>query len=302
MKITRVLCLAGSIACVVNDLTGQERRMQRVDVGAVELEYEIQGVGDPVVLVHAGVFGDWFEPLMTQPALAGRFRLVRYHRIGYAGSSRATTHPSIRDQALQLQTLLRQLGVTRAHLVGPSSGGNVAIELAMLAPEMVASLVLLEPAIPVAPRSDARLLSTSSRGNLAMDRFRAGDKAGAVDAFMQLVAGPDYRASLDSVLPNAFAHAVRDADTFFMQELPAIQQWTFAPDFRKRLMQPVLAVIGEGSRDVAPIWPQRQQLLLDSLPNVEGFELRGATHLLHVQQPRLMAEALAQFLQRHRIR
>jgi pimeloyl-ACP methyl ester carboxylesterase len=40
-------------------------------------------------------------------------------------------------------------------------------------------------------------------------------------------------------------------------------------------------------------------LLLSWLPNVEGFILPGTTHLLHVQNPRGMAEALASFFARH---
>jgi pimeloyl-ACP methyl ester carboxylesterase len=54
----------------------------------VELEHEVRGTGEPVVLVHAGVFADWFEPLMAEPALRARHRLVHYHRVGYAGSDR----------------------------------------------------------------------------------------------------------------------------------------------------------------------------------------------------------------------
>ena len=68
---------------------------------------------------------------------------------------------------------------------------------------------------------------------------------------------------------------------------------------RGRITQPVLAVIGEKSLEVSPIWNERQQLLLDWLPNVEGFVLPGTTHLLHVQNPRAMAEALASFFARH---
>jgi 3-oxoadipate enol-lactonase len=50
---------------------------------------------------------------------------------------------------------------------------------------------------------------------------------------------------------------------------------------------------------VSPIWTARQQLLLSSLPNAEGYVLPGTTHLLHVQNPRGMAEALAAFFARH---
>ena len=52
----------------------------------VELEHETLGAGEPVVLVHAGICAAWFEPLMREPALVDRYRLVSYHRVGYAGS------------------------------------------------------------------------------------------------------------------------------------------------------------------------------------------------------------------------
>jgi pimeloyl-ACP methyl ester carboxylesterase len=42
-------------------------------------------------------------------------------------------------------------------------------------------------------------------------------------------------------------------------------------------------------------------LVLGSLPNVEPFELPEATHVLHVENPRGMAEALADFFARHPI-
>ena len=90
-----------------------------------------------------------------------------------------------------------------------------------------------------------------------------------------------------------------DADTFFGQELPAIQQWRLGREDARRITQPVLAVIGEKSQEVSPIWSERQQLVLDWLPNAEGFVLPGTTHLLHVQNPRAMAEALASFFARH---
>ena len=48
---------------------GRPHRLRRARVDGVELEYEVLGAGDPVVLIHAGVCADWFAPLLTQPAL-----------------------------------------------------------------------------------------------------------------------------------------------------------------------------------------------------------------------------------------
>jgi pimeloyl-ACP methyl ester carboxylesterase len=133
----------------------------------------------------------------------------------------------------------------------------------------------------------------------AVEHYRAGDKEGAVDTFFRGVFGPKYSEPLEHGLPGAFDQAVSDADAFFTQELPALwQRWSFTEEDARRVTQPVLVVGGENS---AATFPERRDLLLSWLPNVEPFELPGATHLLHVQNPRGMAEALASFFARHRL-
>ncbi len=299
---TVVSMLTGLLIITIPDLSASEggtRRMSRASLDGIELEYEIRGAGEPVVLVHAGVFAGWYKPLLDEPALAGRHRMLSYHRVGYAGSSQIAGPVSIAQQAAHLATLMRHLGIQRAHLVGHSSGGNIVLQLALDAPEMVASLAVLEPAVPVEAGESERLLSTRAFMAPVFERYRAGDKAGAVDGFMRGVTGPDYRMTLDTVLPNAFGEAVASADTFFGQELPAVRQWSFRREDARRITQPVLAVIGERSKTQSPIWDARQELLLTWLPNAEGFVLPGATHLLYVENPRGMAESLAAFFARH---
>jgi pimeloyl-ACP methyl ester carboxylesterase len=131
-----------------------------------------------------------------------------------------------------------------------------------------------------------------------MQRYGAGDRAGAVDTFLQGVCGPNYRATLDHALPGAFDQHVADAGTFFEQEMPALQQWTFTPEDASRITQPVLAVLGSKSEEYDPIWRERQDLLLSWLPNAEPFSL-DATHLLEVENPHDLAKGLAAFFARH---
>jgi pimeloyl-ACP methyl ester carboxylesterase len=275
--------------------------MSRAILDGVSLDYEFWGhaTGEPVVLVHAGIFADWFKPLRDEPALTGKYRVLSYHRVGYAGSSRLPGPLSLAQQAGHLRALMQKLGIPRAHLVGHSSGGNIALQLALESPEMVQSLVLMEPALPVPGLGQDRLLSTRAAMAPIFEAYRAGDKARAVDGFMRSVSGPDYRAVVDRVLPGAFAQAVIDADTFFGQELPAVQQWTLSREDAARITQPVLSVMGAKSKDVSPIWTERHELILAWLPKAESFVLPDATHLLHVQHPRVVAEALAAFLARH---
>jgi pimeloyl-ACP methyl ester carboxylesterase len=291
-----VVVITAPYAASTNERT---QPMGRARLNGIELEYEVRGVGEPVVLVHAGVFARWYKPLLDEPALAGRYRVLTYHRIGYAGSSRSTGPVSIAQQAAHLGSLMRHLGIQRAHLVGHSSGGNIVLQLALDAPELVGSLAVLEPALPVEASGSERLLSTRAFMAPVIERYRAGDKAGAVDGFMRGVTGPNYRVALDRVLPGAFGEAVASADTFFGQELPAVQQWSFRREDAGRITQPVLAVIGEKSKEQSPIWTARQETLLTWLPNAEGFVLPGATHLLYLENPRGMAERLAAFFARH---
>lgn len=269
--------------------------MQRATVDDLTLEYVEHGAGEPVVLIHAGLCADWFMPLLDEPALAG-FRLIAYHRAGYAGSSRPWGPISIVDHARHCRGLLQRLAVESAHLVGHSSSADIALQLALDAPGAVRSLTLLEPALLTVP---SRAAWGRAVAQPALERYRAGDRAAAADAWMRGVAGDDYRAALDSALPGAFEQIVADAPTFFEQELPAVQHWAFAEQDAQRITQPALAVLGGRSHEVSPVWEERQALLLAWLPNVEPLVLAGATHLLHLQNPRGMAEALADFVSRH---
>jgi pimeloyl-ACP methyl ester carboxylesterase len=257
--------------------------MDRVVVDGVGLEVEDLGAGDPVVLIHAGVCADWFRALR----LPGPYRVIRYHRAGYAGSDRVDGPLSIAGQAGHCRSLLRHLGIDRAHVVGHSSSATIALQLALDHPDAVQSLALLETALLAVP--------SGPFAGEAMRAFLAGDRAAAVDTWMRGVCGDGYRAVMDRVLPGALDRAVRDADTFFGQELPAVREWSFDASAAARITQPTLLVLGARSDKVSPAFGQRHELLRAWLPHAEPFVLPDATHLLHVEQPAALAERLVRF-------
>jgi len=278
----------------------KRRRLDWATLQGIDLEYDVRGVGEPVVLVPAGCCADWFEPLLEESALTDRYRVVNYHRIGYAGSSRLAGRLSIEEQAGHCRSLMHHLGIERAHLVGHSSGAMIALQLALDDPDMVQTLALLESARP-AKLSETETEFVRAVAQPTLQRYGAGDKAGAIDTWMQAVCGPDYRAVLEQAIPGAFEQAVADADTFLGQGLPAVRECSFSREDASSIAQPVLAVLGAKTGEVAATFGERRELLLDWLPKVEAFDLPDATHLLHVQNPRGMAEALAAFFARHPI-
>lgn len=263
-------------------------QMNRAAFDGVELEYEILGAGEPVVVVHHGAGIDWFNPLLAEPALAGRYCLLRYYRAGYAGSSRLTAPLTFAQEAANFRSLMRYLHFDRAHVVGHSASGCIALQFALDVSECVHSLALLEPALMAVP--------SPPEVPRAIELYRAGDRATAIDTFLRGTCGLHYRAVLEKTVPGAVDQALANAETFFSQELPALRQWSFGPDDARRVAQPVLAVVGENSDSR---FHQRQKLLLEWLPNVEPFVLPGAGHLLHLQNASGMAEGLAAFFARH---
>jgi pimeloyl-ACP methyl ester carboxylesterase len=269
--------------------------MERAASNGIELVYEVSGPGEPVVFIHGSFIADAFRPLLSEPVLAGRYRLILYHRRGYLGSSRTPGPDSVVRQAADCRGLLRHLGVERVHVVGHSYGGAVALQLALDAPESVHSLALLEPALAVGASAQ------SYRDALAQGEKRYWQLGAAVvvDEFLQARFGPGYRLSLDRVLPRAFAEAVIDAGTAFEQEMPGLREWSFGEAQARRITQPVLAVLGGDSEALWPRFGETNRMLLEWLPNAEGFVLPRAAHGLQMQNPHGMAEALADFFARH---
>lgn len=269
--------------------------MNRAQIDGRALEYEVRGTGEPVVLVHGAHIADAFAPLLAEPVLTERYRLILYHRRGFAGSTHPNGPLSIAQQATDCHALMQHVGVRCAHVVGHSYGGAIALQLALDAPEAVHSLALLEPALLTVPSAPQFLEALGP----VLQMYEAGNKTGAVDSFLRAVVGSEYRSVLDRVLPGAFAQAVADADTFFRIELPALEQWSFTQANAGRITQPVLAVLGADSHTVWPGWVEVHQLVQAWLPQAEAFVLEGATHGLQIIDPKGMAAGLAGFFARH---
>jgi pimeloyl-ACP methyl ester carboxylesterase len=117
--------------------------VESADVNGIELEYEVVGSGEPVLLISP-VLADGFLPLLSEPALADRYQLIPYHKRGWVGSTHTPPPVSIADHAADAAALLNHLGVPRAHVAGHSSGAAVAAQLALDQPETVDTLILLE--------------------------------------------------------------------------------------------------------------------------------------------------------------
>jgi pimeloyl-ACP methyl ester carboxylesterase len=267
--------------------------MEKVKVDGLELEYEVQGSGDPVLLISTGPIADSPLPLFGEKALAG-YRLIRY-RQRHVDRSNGAGPVSFAKHAADAAGLLRRLGVRRAHVAGHSTGGLIALQLAVDHPDLVQTLALLEPPLVGAPSAGAFFQKVGP----ALAAYGSGDRDGAMARFLSVVSSLDWETCqtvIDQHVPGGVARAMAHADDLFASYLPALQGWQFGADQAAALSQPVLSVVGTDSER---LFLDGHELLQTWFPHVEECRIEGVAHLLHMQRPAPVARGLAEFFARH---
>lgn len=101
--------------------------------------------GVPILFVH-GFGGDLENWMFNQAELAAERRTIALDLPGHGGSSKEPGEGGVPALADAVLTVLDALGVERAHLVGHSLGGAVALHLALERPQRTASATLVAPA------------------------------------------------------------------------------------------------------------------------------------------------------------
>jgi pimeloyl-ACP methyl ester carboxylesterase len=148
LRVRRNLHLGVGFLAATAGATGPGRfRFHRARTKAGEFSLLEAGTGDPILMLH-GLGGTKASFLPSVAALGGSFRVIAVDMLGFGDSSKplgASYGPSF--QAGAITKLLDALELPRAHFVGHSLGGRVAMELGFKHPDRTAGLVLLTPAM-----------------------------------------------------------------------------------------------------------------------------------------------------------
>ena len=229
-----------------------------VAVADAVLETYDWGAGEPIALIQTALTADELLPMATDPALDG-YRKILYHRRGYAGSSPQARSGSIVQEAADCAGLLAELGIARAHIVGLSFSGAIALQLAHDRPDVVHTVTLIEPP-PVQTPSAEEFRSANDR--LLETRHTRGPQA-ALDEFLTTLVGPGWRDEIESQLPGSVRQMQADALTFFDVDLGSLMDWQFMADEAAELSCPALYV---GGTDSGPWFHEVRSLMLEWLP------------------------------------
>jgi pimeloyl-ACP methyl ester carboxylesterase len=112
-----------------------------VHVNGIDLFYEVEGAGEPLLLLHGGggTHENW--------TYAGRDQFLREYKLiapDARGHGRSTNPQRIithRQCALDMLSLLDHLGIQRCRAIGISMGGNILLHMATMQPERIVAMV-----------------------------------------------------------------------------------------------------------------------------------------------------------------
>lgn len=142
----------------------------------MKINFELQGpAGAPVVtLSHplGATLHIWDAHI---PALARRFRVLRYDTRGHGGSDVPPGPYTLEQMADDVVRLLDSAGIARTHFVGMSMGGLVGMTLALAHPGRVQSLVLCDTTACYGPALEP----------MWQDRLRVAETVGMTDELIE---------------------------------------------------------------------------------------------------------------------
>jgi pimeloyl-ACP methyl ester carboxylesterase len=112
-----------------------------VPVNGLEMYYEIHGSGQPLVLLHGNLstIGSSFGKVL--PKLSPTRQIIAIEQQGHGHTADIDRPFSIEQWAQDTTALLHHLGIAQADFFGYSSGGAIALEIALRSPALVRKLV-----------------------------------------------------------------------------------------------------------------------------------------------------------------
>lgn len=252
-------------------------------IGDVELYYEVEGQGEPLVLIHGlgSSTRDWEYQV---PFFARDYRVLAVDVRGHGRSDKPRGPYSMPMFARDVAGLLEGIEAAPAHVVGISMGGMIAFQLAVDRPELVRSLVVVNSMPDMVVRTLAQRLAVWQRMIIAplLGMKKMAEVLGG-RLFPKLEQG-ELRAEFVKRWEENDPRAYREA-------LKAITGWSVG-DRLGGIGCPVLVVSGD--EDYTPV--EAKAAYVNRLPRARLVVIADSRHGTPVDQPEAFNEAVAAFL------
>jgi pimeloyl-ACP methyl ester carboxylesterase len=238
------------------------------------------GTGSPLLFLHAaGGAGQWLE---FHQLLARRHEVYAPDHPGFGRSGDLPDVEAMDDLVYHYLDVIDRLGLARPHVVGASFGGWLAAELAVAAPHLIGSVVLLGAAglrLPDHPIADLFIMKPEQ---IVSTLYHDPAKAGP----------PPDEPDIDTVLTS-----YRDATAL------ARFSWTpflCNPKLERRLRRITAPTLVAWSADDRLVPIAHGHRYAERIPNTEFAVVEDCGHAMYFERPTAFADLVIDFLERNR--
>ncbi|MFH0243455.1 alpha/beta fold hydrolase [Streptomyces sp. HK10] len=264
----------------------------------IELYYEDQGSGQPVVLIHGYPLSGHSWELQTRELLAAGYRVVTYDRRGFGQSSKVGTGYDYDTFAADLNTLLETLDLRDVILVGFSMGtGELARYVRTYGHERVAKLAFLASLEPFLVQTD------DNPGGVPRSVFEGIEEAARADRYAWYTQFFKDFYNLDDNLGTRISQEVVTASWNTATSSAPVAAYAVVPAWIEDFREDVAAVRAAGKPSLILHGTGDNILPVDStgrpfhkaFPEAEYAEVDGAPHGLLWTHAAEVNEALLAF-------
>jgi 3-oxoadipate enol-lactonase / 4-carboxymuconolactone decarboxylase len=253
-----------------------------IEIGGLTTHVEAEGPqhGETVLLLHSlGTTLHVWNPQAA--ALARTYRVVRPDLRGHGLTETPRGDYTMEQLARDALGVLDALGVRRAHVCGISIGGRIAMAMAALDPERIASLILCDTALEFQP---------AEMWQQRMDAVAQGGMAAVADAVME-------RWVLDQSLPSSkgLRRMLLRTDPTGYAGCAAALRDTRASEVAGRITCPTTVVVGDKDASTPPSAAQAVQ---EAIPGSELVTIADAAHIPTFEREAEVTRALTDHLRK----
>lgn len=236
----------------------------------LELFYEEQGEGEPILLIHpgGGTSATWGAVLDD---LAKVGRVITYDRRGY-GRTGGEPGRSIPAHTVDAAAILDIVGGPPAVVAGVSIGATIAIDLALRRPDLVRAVIAAESPWHARQHPDPSAAETFT----TMQQLAGqGRHAEAAETFLRWVYAYHAGGSAWDAFPETWRRIARENGKATISDVRAAADDYPRQEELARITTPVVCTYG--ARGHAPM-PFVARALADAIPGAKVREIAGAGH------------------------
>jgi pimeloyl-ACP methyl ester carboxylesterase len=250
--------------------------MEKIKVNDIELAYDRRGKGTPLVLLHGFPLDHhlWDDVV---PLLEDSFDLILPDLRGFGESETVDTPYTMEDYVSDIASLLDQLGIQKAAIVGHSMGGYVALAFARLYPERVNGLALVSSQAPADPpeRKEGRYKSAADVAEKGI--------GGVVETMTpKFTSDPRLQTTAREIMEKQQPAA-------YIGALKAMAERLDSTSLLSSFLFPVVIVHGDAD---ALIPVERAREIKAAIPGAHYVELKDIGHVPMLEAAKETAEAL----------